>query len=54
MYREDGESTATIYENAVIRDETGKESTQGKSPELTGIKINNSLSFQAFNWCVLC
>ncbi len=48
MYREDGEST-NVYENVVIRDEIGKDSTQGKSPELTGIEINNSLSFHAFN-----
>ncbi len=54
MYRKNGESTDNIYENPDIRDTIGKESTQGKSPELTGIEINNLLSFHAFNWCVLC
>ncbi len=54
IYRKNGESTDNIYENPDIRDTIGKESTQGKSPELTGIEMNNLLRFHAFNWCVLC
>ncbi len=54
IYRKNGENTDNVYENPDIRDTIGKESTQGKSPELTGIEMNNLLRFHAFNWCVLC
>jgi len=52
MHRKDVPSIAYIYENDdIIKGNFGKEitdSTQGKSSEYTGTKMNNSLSFSCF------
>ncbi|XP_052464228.1 C-type lectin domain family 10 member A-like isoform X3 [Carassius gibelio] len=51
MYREDGKSTDNLYENYVIRGKTGKDSTQGKSSEVTG---SDSVKIRNYRAAVVC
>uniref|UniRef100_A0A8C1VXI3 Uncharacterized protein n=1 Tax=Cyprinus carpio TaxID=7962 RepID=A0A8C1VXI3_CYPCA len=51
MYREDGKSIDSIYENDVIRGKIGKDLTQGKSSELTE---SDSVRIRNYRSAVVC